>query len=659
VIITNAKGVKVHYVYNTLNQKIKKINGDNTYKEFFYDKNGNLIKQINEDDTIIQYSYDSLNRKVNIIVNGQIEQEFTYDKLSRLVSTKDYNQGRETNEVNYSYDSKNNIIKEIQNGIVVKKSYDKNSNQLNLKVDDIVIQSNSYNSQNRLTTIEDIANFRYDKDSQLNQIEYNNGITNSITTDKRNREENREYKLNDSTLYSQQTQYDTNSNVVKENIFKSNQTIIKEYTYDSQDRLTKDIHNNHIYKYDQIGNQIFTTQNNQNEYRTVNLDNEYTDITNTAIEYDKNGNIKLYKNKEFIYDYLNRLVELKQDGNTIATYSYDVSNRRVSKTLTSSNTTIEYIYNDNQVVQEYENDTLTNTYIYASYIDDPVAYKLNDQTYYYIKDRQYSIQAISDNFGNIVESYSYNSFGIMTIKDENQNVILKSKVNNSITYTGRRYDSESELYYYRNRMYSATLGRFLSNDPKGYVDGMNLYAYVKNNPLKYLDAFGTMKLETKDIDELNSFGYEAGYGSDAQAEENDFNSAPESGTGNNDSFRAREAFNRRQETFNKSYTQRFNTSTPAKQFSSGSQYATQRSLYGEQTDYMRQDNAVVMFKTTEAIASTVALGAKMTGFKNVELVASGVALISKSMAQMVEVYPKPMINSNGSLNMDYIPSYQK
>ena len=80
------------------------------------------------------------------------------------------------------------------------------------------------------------------------------------------------------------------------------------------------------------------------------------------------------------------------------------------------------------------------------------------------------------------------------MKDANQNVISKSNVNNSITYTGRRYDQESELYYYRNRMYSPTLGRFMQRDPKGYVDGMNLYAYVKNNPLKYLDAMGTTAL---------------------------------------------------------------------------------------------------------------------------------------------------------------------
>ena len=40
-------------------------------------------------------------------------------------------------------------------------------------------------------------------------------------------------------------------------------------------------------------------------------------------------------------------------------------------------------------------------------------------------------------------------------------------------------------------MYSADLGRFISKDPKGYVDGMNLYAYVMNNPSKYLDPMGT------------------------------------------------------------------------------------------------------------------------------------------------------------------------
>ncbi|MGH7125684.1 MAG: RHS repeat-associated core domain-containing protein, partial [Stellaceae bacterium] len=46
------------------------------------------------------------------------------------------------------------------------------------------------------------------------------------------------------------------------------------------------------------------------------------------------------------------------------------------------------------------------------------------------------------------------------------------------------------LYYYRARMYSPALGRFMQPDPIGYRGGANLYAYVGNDPLNQLDSFG-------------------------------------------------------------------------------------------------------------------------------------------------------------------------
>lgn len=116
--------------------------------------------------------------------------------------------------------------------------------------------------------------------------------------------------------------------------------------------------------------------------------------------------------------------------------------------------------------------------------------------YFFTKNYNYSITSIINHNQQVVESYSYSPYGIITIKDQNGHDISQSNFNNTITYTGRRLDTESNLYYYRNRMYSAELGRFLSKDPKGYVDGTNLYAYVKNNPLRYLDPMGTKSLES-------------------------------------------------------------------------------------------------------------------------------------------------------------------
>jgi RHS repeat-associated protein len=64
-------------------------------------------------------------------------------------------------------------------------------------------------------------------------------------------------------------------------------------------------------------------------------------------------------------------------------------------------------------------------------------------------------------------------------------------VDQPYTYTGREFDSESGLYYYRARFYDPTTGRFLQKDPIGYKgSGVNLYTYAFSNPINLNDPLG-------------------------------------------------------------------------------------------------------------------------------------------------------------------------
>jgi RHS repeat-associated protein len=78
--------------------------------------------------------------------------------------------------------------------------------------------------------------------------------------------------------------------------------------------------------------------------------------------------------------------------------------------------------------------------------------------------------------------YTYDSFG---------NIVATSgSIVNNFRYTGREWDSETSLYYYRARYYDPSRGRFVNEDPLGFGGGINFYAYVSNTTINFDDPFG-------------------------------------------------------------------------------------------------------------------------------------------------------------------------
>jgi len=320
------------------------------------------------------------------------------------------------------------------------------------------------------------------------------------------------------------------------------------YSYDSLNRLTQagyEATQNkksvaESFNYDPMGNRLtsLATQTKEQEKNKKddkiktdttnymsNILNQYTSVDKTKLIYDKNGNLVNNGVFRFSYDYRNRLVEVKKiwekgDENEekdkkeqfMAKFSYDVLGRRASKEAKEQIT--KYTYSNQNTIEEseYKKDdgkmelTETRENIYGQSIDDIIATlrtkyedhekKQKSETYFYQKNQLGSITAISDDKGKVVEEYRYNAFGKIYIRDgksDNWREFKESKVGNNRLFTGREYDSEVWLYYYRARYYSADLGRFISRDPIGTADNVNLYSYVGNSPIGFVDPMGREK----------------------------------------------------------------------------------------------------------------------------------------------------------------------
>ncbi|MDY0170669.1 MAG: RHS repeat-associated core domain-containing protein [Thermoguttaceae bacterium] len=250
--------------------------------------------------------------------------------------------------------------------------------------------------------------------------------------------------------------------------------------------------------------------------------NEVTDIAETvgrvwiSPTHDRAGNMLILPRpsdprESYIatYDAWHRLVKLTQsDGagglEPVAEYAYDGRNFRTVKQTYAAGELIaarhSYYSSQWQVLEERLDDSPAAAcqYVWGErYIDDLVLRDrdtagdgLLDERFYALQDANWNVIAISDPYCQIQERYAYDAYGTPAVHNAAFTPIATSAYAWPYTYTGRRLDEESALMYYRNRMYHAELGRFVSRDPVGMVQNAALYAYAHGSPLGKTDSLG-------------------------------------------------------------------------------------------------------------------------------------------------------------------------
>jgi len=163
-------------------------------------------------------------------------------------------------------------------------------------------------------------------------------------------------------------------------------------------------------------------------------------------------------------------------------FKYDPFGRRIYKTSSSSTSIFAYD-GDNLVEETNSSGSPFSRYSQTENIDEPLSMSRGGVTSFYNADGLGTVTSLSNAAGALAQTYAFDSFGRQTASS--------GSVTNPFQYTGREFDPETGLDYYRARYYDPNTGRFTSEDPLRFLSGdTNFYAYVFNSPVNWEDPSG-------------------------------------------------------------------------------------------------------------------------------------------------------------------------
>ena len=526
--IADASDNVTTYEYDGFDRLKRVTYADDSDEEYGYDASGNLTSFTNRAGQTITFGYDALNRLIDKKRPGEPNIVSCYDLAGRVKYIT-----QDTSGMVFDHDRLGRLESVTdQNNKAVSYQYDNLNRRTRLFYPDDTYIAYEYDVAGRLEYIKDqagypIVRYYYDSLSRITNVEY--------------------YRSGSSVgsmAYDYQDKYDPNmpsENNLGDRIeridYCCNPSHSINYTYDNVGNATEvDVGGNYgwvfgydnIYQttsadqgsatnraidwqYDSVYNRTYFNDSSTGSLTYADNDiNQYIQIGSTAPTYDPRGNLADDGTYTYQFDSENRLIKTgwSEDYGVpyICIYTYDLLGRRNSKARFYQHYPDQYVYDGPHIIAEYDGyGFLTKKYIYGPGIDNPAAMinvsGTSETWYYYYKDALGSIRLLTNTSGAVVESYTYDPYGkprVMTSAGNDGNWLTEdvtplynaSAIGNRFMFTGREWESDTGLYYYRFRDYSPTLGRFLQPDPIGYADSMNLYQYCGNNPVNWSDPLG-------------------------------------------------------------------------------------------------------------------------------------------------------------------------
>ena len=259
---------------------------------------------------------------------------------------------------------------------------------------------------------------------------------------------------------------------------------VTEYTYDAMGQLLTETVNGEVVNemvYDNYGN-ILTKNGKAYTYGDSVWKDKLTAFDGQTVTYDAQGNPTAYLGHALTWEKGRQLKSF--DTNS---YAYNANGIRTAKTV--NGVTHSYILDGTNILKEtWGENVLIPLYDNQEQV---CGIEYNGSAYFFLKNLQGDVIAITDHNGDTVARYSYDAWGVCTILSDTSETGIASI--NPYRYRSYYFDPETALYYLQSRYYDPATGRFLNGDEiltVASVQAVNLLAYCENEPVARQDETG-------------------------------------------------------------------------------------------------------------------------------------------------------------------------